>query len=87
MKFTVSFKTPDVMEYALAPYVGVHCEQHEEFDNDCDECCNVDCEAHDTCEEMNLCAYNFIEYGECITVEFDTDDNTATVLPIRKRTR
>lgn len=35
-------------------------------------------------ELMQACADKFLEYNEYITISFDTDTNTATVIPLRK---
>ncbi len=62
MKFRVTFKTPDALDYAL-----------DDFPYD------------ESREEAKEVAKQFIEYGEYITVEFDTEAKTATVVPLRKR--
>ncbi len=56
MKFSVYFKTPDALDYAIE-----HMDEEEQI------------QARDF-------AGKFIEYGECITVEFDTEEGTATVI-------
>ena len=33
--------------------------------------------------EIKALAEKFIEYGECISIEFDTDAGTATVIPVK----
>jgi hypothetical protein len=77
MKFRVSFKTPDVLADALARVA---------YDPDCD--C-VDCDrleeqaAYDRASVEEI-ACKFIKYGEVITIEFDTEQGTATVVPVQK---
>lgn len=56
MKFSVYFKTPDALDYAL------------------------DGLSEDEEREARDFAGKFIEYGECITVEFDTEEGTATIV-------
>lgn len=55
MKFTLSFKTPDVLDQA--------------FENTSSE----------EQEAIKKIAKKFIEFGEYICVEFDTETQTATV--------
>jgi len=59
MRFKATFKTPDVLDYALEYFEG---------------------EDRETAKEL---AEKYIEYGEYITIVFDTETQTATVLPIR----
>lgn len=59
MKFKVTFKTPDAVDYAI-----------EDLSED------EQAEAKET-------ARKFVEYGEYVVVEFDTETQTATVLPTR----
>ena len=39
----------------------------------------------DSAEQIQEIADKFIEYGEYITIEFDTDKQSATVVPLRQR--
>lgn len=59
MKFSITFKTPDAIDYA----VDEHGQEHE--------------------EEIKETARKFVRWGELITVEFDTETQSATVLPNR----
>jgi len=58
MKFRISFKTPDTVDYAL----------------------------EDLSEEDKGAAQEvikkFVEYGECLTVEIDTELETCDVIPL-----
>lgn len=82
MKFILTFKTPYAMEQAIDPYIDTHCEQcTDEFSRDCDACEREEDRCCVAIQKIQTCAANFILYGETIRVEFDTDANTATVLP------
>lgn len=59
MKFLITFKTPDVIEYAADNY------------------------PEENREEIREAAKKFVTYGEYITVLFDSQKKTATVLPSR----
>ena len=59
MKFTLTFKTPDLIGQAVENLSDYY--------------------------EMMDCTKKFIEYGETITVEFDSELGTATVLPVKRR--
>lgn len=59
MKFHITFKTPDAVDYAVD-------EHGQEFK-----------------EEIKETAQKFVRYGELVTIEFDTETQTATVLPVR----
>lgn len=59
MKFTVTFKTPDAVDYAIEDL------------------------SEEEREEAKETARKFIEYGEYVRIEFDTETKTATVLPVR----
>lgn len=60
MKFQVTFKTPDAVQYAL-----------DELPADADW------------ESAQKVLDKFVEYNEYVRIEFDTETNTATVLPVR----
>lgn len=59
MKFTVTFKTPDAVDYAIEDL------------------------SEEEQEEAKETARKFVEYGEYITVKFDTETQTATVVPLK----
>ena len=79
MQFTITFKTPDAMDdgirRALADMGG-----YEDVIPEPDEM-DMDSELAHTMEQV---AEKFIKWGEYITVQFDTDTKTATVLPAEK---
>jgi len=58
MKITISFKTPDAVEYALE---------------------NL---SEDEKKSVESLIETWVEYGECLTVEVDTEAKTCVVLPI-----
>lgn len=60
MKFRVTFKTPDAVQYAL-----------EELPADADF------------ESAQKVLDKFVEYNEYVRIEFDTETQTATVVPTR----
>jgi len=67
-KFTLTFKTPDVLEQ-IGELLDSQCQllDPESLDKITDESINV--------------ARKFVEYDECITVEFDTETATCRVIP------
>lgn len=68
MKFTVTFKTPDAVESGIEASL-VYAEELSE-------------EAKDSeMDKMKSLANRYVEYGEYVTLEFDTDKNSVTVLP------
>lgn len=73
MKLQVVFKTPDAVEAAM-----------EDAEHNCDgpNSC-PDCETEEwALYEAKLLTKKFVRHGEYITVEFDTEAGTATVVPI-----
>ena len=65
MKIRVSFKTPDAVEYAIKDSL----DEDEVSTEDLDE----------KKEELMDVISTWVKYGESITVEFDTENFTATV--------
>lgn len=59
MKFTVTFKTPDVLQYATAD--ATDGEQ----------------------QDIKRTVAKFVKFDELVTIEFDTQAQTAVVLPIK----
>lgn len=79
MKFRVTFKTPDVLDSALSDaWSEAHCEDHEYRDAGCSACIDASEESRHQVKEL---AEKFIEYGEYVTIEFDTETQTSTVVP------
>lgn len=85
MKFRLSFKTPDVLDQAFHDHMDTHCENCEEHDPRCDACCALEDKACQAISQIKDMADKFVEYGEYITIEFDTTAQTATAVPLRKR--
>lgn len=77
MIFRVTFKTPGVTEDAIKDAVFA------ESECDCGLC--PECRqtykdmGHDAMTEL---AEKFVQYGEYVTIEFCTDSQTATVVPL-----
>ena len=73
MKIKITFKTPDAVDDALEQEFATNYEEDSPSDRD-----------EERVEEMKETARNtiekFVRCGEYITVEFDTDNDTATVL-------
>ncbi len=73
MKFTITFKTPDAISEAIdtfleeRPWCHSYCPEH---------CDNPD----EVSREMRSVAEEYVKYGEYLTVEFDTEAKTATVI-------
>lgn len=85
MKFRVLFKTPDALDGALEEHMDTHCEECEEHDPECDECNALEDKALQAISQIKNIGEKFIEYGEYITIEFDTETQSATVVPLKKR--
>ena len=78
MKFQVTFKTPDAVEDSIKDACGsLPGNDHEApvikgrlnpYHNDVYACQQV--------------AEKFVSYGEYVTIEFDTEKGTATVIPL-----
>ena len=83
MKFQLIFKTNDVIDRALSEYKNVHCETHFEYEPDCTECTHLEDAAVESIEEIKDCAEKFIKYGELITIEFDTESQSAVAIPAK----
>lgn len=75
MKFTITFKTPDAVDEAVQEYLSVH--EPDEGWTETEEC-EVEEELRGTFEE-------FIKFGEYVTIEFDTETRSATVLKATNR--
>ena len=80
MKIRLSFKTPDVTD-AVEEYIVKHCSEHDEFTPRCDACFDRKQEAKYELEALKEQLGKFIEYDEYVTIEFDTEAGTATVIP------
>jgi len=67
MKFTVTFKCPDAVQEAID--MALKWSDDPEDDD-----------LRDACEDVSE---KFVQWGEMVTVEFDTDGQTARVLPVK----
>ncbi len=80
MKLTVSFKTPDTVEYAIKGEL--------EYDDVGDSALDFDTLTEKRAvkrEAFQEVCDKFVSYGECVTIEFDTETKTAIVLEKNRR--
>jgi len=75
MKFRLTFKTNDVLDQA---YENVSKSMYSKCDTDE---CDCDFFIQESKAEIEKMADKFIRYGELITIEFDSELGTATVIP------
>jgi len=68
MRIKITFKTPDAVDYVLNSRV---CMENPE-------------KSVELMEEAMNTINQFVKYGEVISVEFDTETNTARVIPIKE---
>lgn len=73
MKFVITMKTPDAVDCACAEAATEYNERVDETIMDEDIYSNLT----EICER-------WFKYGESVSIEIDTDKNTATVLESRK---
>lgn len=83
MKFQLSFKTPHAVELqAISKHIDTHCENHEDHDLNCDLCLDLeDISCHNISDIMATTA-KFVRHGEQVTIEFDTETQTAVVVKL-----
>ena len=77
MKFNISFKTPDAVEHAINEEMDEWANNEREKDMNEEEV--IQDMIDDKIEEFTKFMDQWIQYGENITIEFDTEANTATV--------
>ena len=82
MKVRISLKTPDAVSYAVeeAYPLEAYNEELDEFitlDPDSEEACEV----MDAREDFKELSEKWFSYGECVTLEIDTESQTCKVLP------
>jgi hypothetical protein len=75
MKLKVNFKTPDALSHAIMRELFYDVEDISELTTDGAEA--LQDHMKDTMKELE----KWVEFGECVTIEFDTDKGTATVVP------
>lgn len=87
MKFYVSFKTPDAISDAISSIgESAGCGAPECGDDGNPSMC-VDCSyradlVREAEDEANALAEKFVRYGECVTLEFDTEAKTCVVVQV-----
>lgn len=82
MKFTVTFKTPDALDQLNSEHMqpcAKHLAEDEWGHEDCDDCVEADEAEKEKLQSMKEFAEQYIEYGEYVNIEFDTDTQTAIV--------
>jgi hypothetical protein len=91
MIFTVTFKTPDVVSDAISKAIFRKYENSLEGIENNYYNCDIEDENIENLKDlknksskefydMTKLADKFVSWGECITIEFDTEKQTATVL-------
>lgn len=74
MKFRVTFKTPDAAEEAF--------KQAEQYAGEIMPLEEID---EKVVQPMEAVINRFLKYHELITIEFDTETQTAVVVPLREK--
>lgn len=78
MKFTVTFKDPDVVHDAIERAIKASLEPQEGLDDE-----EVEAIVEQRMEEIEDSIKKWVKYSEYVTIQFDTDAGTAAVLPNR----
>lgn len=73
MKFAITFKSPDAFDYAITEAVKEYEKSRELTEEQFDE----------ADEYLREFASKWVEWSEYITIEFDTELGTATVVKLR----
>lgn len=81
MKLQIHFKTPDAVDIAIES--ALSCELLERGGDDtlCEDNFDGD-EFEEKKRELEKFLEQWIEWGECVRIEFDTEANTAEILKI-----
>lgn len=74
MKFKVHFKTPDAVDYAIKEAIA------QSTPPDMSDA-EADAFFSKKQDELLTCVLKWVKYGECVTIEFDTEADTAIVVP------
>jgi len=74
MKFIVTFKTPDAANYAINQAIA------QEMPLNLTDAA-VDAFISEKQDELLTFILKWVKYGECVTIEFDTEADTAIVVP------
>lgn len=75
MKLFISMKTPDCVDYAVKEAIK---QERDEFESEADKE-SFDEETDGGAGAREVCK-KWFRYGECVTLEVDTDAKTCTVL-------
>jgi hypothetical protein len=74
MKFRVQFKTPDAVTEAIKEAAIQAIPPNVDG-------AEADALFSEKQDEMLTCSLKWVRYAECITIEFDTEADTATIVP------
>jgi hypothetical protein len=77
MKFQVVFKTPDAVEEAVRDEAEYMMMSEDFVSEETEEA------MRDYIENAQEFASQWVQYGEVVTIEFDTKARTARVVPVR----
>lgn len=80
MNIRITFKTPDVLDI-LDNYVVKHCGDHDDYQQYCADCFNYKREANNKIKDFKNKLRKFILYDEYVSIDFDVETGTATVVP------
>lgn len=75
MKFRITFKTPGAADYAIKEAIA------REMPLNLADDAAVDAFISEKQDELLTFILKWVKYGECVTLEFDTEADTATVVP------
>lgn len=73
MKVKLTFKTPDVVEYAIEDYV-----------DSSDDFIGSENAAQDARDEIEVACRKWVTDGEYITIEIDTETGACAVVPVQR---
>lgn len=80
MKIRLHFKTPDVVYNALAELYDNRQEADDEDGVEVDVHYSVD--EDEDADSLKALIERYVKYGECLTVEFDSETGSVYVVPI-----
>lgn len=75
MKFRVNFKTPDAVEYAIAGQLIHAIPPESTGENE-----GIWDARHTLKDKLHAVTDKYVSYGECVTIEFDSETGSATVV-------
>ncbi len=85
MKFQVTLKTPDAQDYAIESALEIVKNELQSQEENADSGLDPD-DVEDYLsekkDELKEFTDKWFRYGECVTIEFDTDTQTAKVISV-----